>query len=169
MQLPEAKMHGVNCSLAMNEHSLANRSMQYGPHPNSHVHEWRPHLAAVVLVKSVSGLLEPVQLMKLQHLNFIVCCTMRFGSTAKVLLKCKLKYYLNLRVCCGTRPSLQHRLMSRPPQLYCIRPMLPPLEPHLPSCEGPSWERSSTQRMVGPACFSEHPEIPTQPSFLLSQ
>ena len=23
----------------------------------------------------------------------VPCCTMRFGSTAKVLLKCKLKYY----------------------------------------------------------------------------
>ena len=32
-------------------------------------------------------------------------CTMRFGSTAKVLLKCKLKYY-SISECTGQRMEL---------------------------------------------------------------
>ena len=31
----------------------------------------------------------------------ISCCTLRFGSTAKVLAKCKLKHYRISKVCWG--------------------------------------------------------------------
>ena len=46
--------------------------------------------------------------------------TMRFGGTAKVLLKCKLKYY-RISECCSQTPHwhLQESILISLPLIYC--------------------------------------------------